>query len=797
MSTPFHISTHDQGDQVSITAHTAKPAAPTQTGRAATLRGLLSGVVGSSASSRSLRALASLLLVLLSTALALVAAPAQALTNPERAYEMVTPPYKGGFGADKIEAVAEDGESVAFNSFGTFAGAPSGGNLDMDYVARRGPSGWESTPVMPPAILLPSLFGSDITPSLDSVLEIGNPGVASQQAAFSLTQLFLRHATDLPDISAYWETLGVPLEQSQEFAIDYKGASADLCHLVFNSGNPVLLPVPPAAGKQAAYELTSGCNGAPRSLRLVGLNNETVPKLIDPGCNATPIGVGQFATAPNTYNAISADGEEVFFTECVHKNGPLGEEPGTPHQLFVRLAGSRTLEVSKPLAEASPCAEVSSCSKAAERASSDFVGASEDGSRVYFTAPLAAGQAPLVPGATDSSNNLYLASIGCPQSKPECAPAEREVTSLTEASHDPNPGEAAEVQGTVRVAPDGSRVYFVARGILSSAANVEGAVAVRGADNLYVYDSVSGQTAFIGDLCSGFGLSGVATDVHCPSETKTDEGLWGSGNGSESGGEPDGSEAQTAGKDGRFLVFASVAQLASKDTDTVRDVYRFDAVTGELDRVSHGEAGADANGNNDAFDAQIAYGHYGGAVRFQHELDSRAISEDGSRIVFRTKEPLSPGASNGQMNVYEWHKEPGSSGEGDVSLISTGTGAGPVEDVVISPSGRDVFFVTSQGLMPQDTDGVPDIYDARLGGGFRAAAAPAQPCSGDACQGPLTNPAPLLVPGSVSQAPGENVPTPSTVKLKPKVKKAAKRKKKKKIARRRAKAKKASGRSKS
>ena len=41
--------------------------------------------------------------------------------------------------------------------------------------------------------------------------------------------------------------------------------------------------------------------------------------------------------------------------------------------------------------------------------------------------------------------------------------------------------------------------------------------------------------------------------------------------------------------------------------------------------------------------------------------------------------------------------------------------------------------------------------------GFPQAPAAAQPCSGDACQGPLTNPAPLLIPGSVSQVPGENL----------------------------------------
>jgi hypothetical protein len=111
-----------------------------------------------------------------------------------------------------------------------------------------------------------------------------------------------------------------------------------------------------------------------------------------------------------------------------------------------------------------------------------------------------------------------------------------------------------------------------------------------------------------------------------------------------------------------------------------------------------------------------------------------------------------------------------------VSLISSGSSLTSDNQPVISPSGRDVFFLTTARLVRQDTDEVVDLYDARLGGGgFPAAPAERQPCSGDACQGPLTNPAPLLVPGSVPQAPGQNFAAPvstTTVKPKPKSKPA-------------------------
>jgi hypothetical protein len=112
-----------------------------------------------------------------------------------------------------------------------------------------------------------------------------------------------------------------------------------------------------------------------------------------------------------------------------------------------------------------------------------------------------------------------------------------------------------------------------------------------------------------------------------------------------------------------------------------------------------------------------------------------------------------------------------------VSLISGGSALTNDFNPVITPSGRDVFFMTTQGLVPRDTENDLDVYDARIGGGFPPAPAERQECSGDACQGPLTNPVPLLVPGSVSQAPGGNFAAPALTTAKPKAKKPKKTKK--------------------
>jgi hypothetical protein len=694
-------------------------------------------------------------------AMAFTAASALAL-NPERHYEMVSPVYKGGYGVDSsggILAVAADGERVAFFSFGAFAGTP-GGTSEAGYLARRGESGWSTVSLIPPAAMWPFYEANDFSPSLESSLTLMLEGSNVAAAKYDGSEgVFLLHRTDLPDVQANFEVLGGVLKPLNEehLRIVYFGASADFCHMVFevNGGGPLLPAAEEEEGGRQLYEQDSGCGGGQPTLRLVGLDNAS--KLISPRCTVE-LGIEQIGSVNNQFNAIAADGRELFFTTSVEPNERSGCGEGR-HQLFVRLGGNRTLEVSRPLEASQPfggCVakgvpgEVP-CEGAVTRANADFAGASENGTEAFFTTT-----APLVAGDTDNKNDLYMATIGCPAGKEGCEVAEREVTSLVQVSHDPTPGQAAEVQGVVRLAPDGSHMYFVAHGVLSEGANAEGRGPVKGADNLYVYETASGKKLkFIADLCSGPGLSGEAIDVRCPldlvARERSDTKLL------ENGG-----EAQTAGQDGRFLLFSTYAQLVSNDTDTAKDVYRYDAETGMLDRVSLGEAGYHANGNDDAFDATITPHDSGARVADQLEMNSRAISEDGSRVVFATAEPLSPAAVNGLQNIYEWHMQPGSN-EGAVSLISSGNAAEPDEGAVISPSGRDVFFTTVQGLIAQDTDGARDIYDARLGGGFSSPPAQPQQCSGDACRGPLTNPAPLLIPGSVSQAPGENLPPPAKV----------------------------------
>jgi hypothetical protein len=673
------------------------------------------------------------------SATALTAAPALAL--PEgRVYEQVSPEFKAGYPVFSVyNALALDGESMRFDSVGAFSGSGEDFALNPD-VARRTANGWVTSGLFPSetsGVCWQGLeqMSTDLS-RFEYLVRPGSTAVACQESPTITVGL---REPDGSFVQASPAMTDAPGEINGGRVV---AVSNDLSRFVISNPDSTKSHFVSGDETQSGSELIEV---EASSLRLVALNNEG--SQLTRYCN-----VWLGGASGGAFGAVSQPGaSEVVFSLDVDTRtvDACNGNTSHPEEVFVRLGGQRTLEVSKPFRES--CSEVP-CPGATSRAPAVFQGASEDGSRVFFTttAPL------LSPESNDTSNNLYMASIGCPGGEEECEAARKEVTSLVQVSRDPHAGQPAEVEPHVlAISPDGLRVYFVAHGVLSEGANDEGEAPVQGAENLYVYDGAKtpARARFIADLCSGPEASGSAHDVHCPvslnentiGETINDTTLWAVG--AER-------SAQTTGN-GAFLVFQTYARLVrngpESDSDNARDVYRYNLETGGLRRVSVGEGGFDGNGNNDAFDASIAPTRFLGALQDQYELGSRAVSEDGSTVVFTTSEPLSVRAINGRQDVYVWH-------EGHVGMISSGTASEPDEKPIITPSGRDIVFTTNAGLVPGDTDGLKDTYDARVGGGFPLVAAPREPCSGDACQGPLSAPAPLLVPGSVAQAPWENLP---------------------------------------
>jgi hypothetical protein len=708
----------------------------------------------------------------------------------ERNYEQVSPLFKGGYGATQMIAVSPSGETVSYSSpGGAFAGSLSDGGI-LDYQAVRGPERWESTALNPPGSAHPFAYAEDgFSPSgeeslWDLPLEGANSSLTSN--ASLRQQFFVRRADGFHAIGPVLQMIE---SEQKAFEVVVIGESDDFCHAIVQSSFPLAEPMEPIGngGSAQLYDVDSGCATGEPHLRVVALNN--AGQLLSPKCE-----LRSGKSLSRVFNPVSSDGDIVYFEAHVTNKclSPQNE------QVFARVGGARTLEVSRPLEpgkEFGGCSEGGEpgevpgevpCSDAGSRPPAAFQGASDDGSVVYFTTA-----ARLDPSQDlDSGSDLYAAHIGCPGEAGACPPAQKTVTSLVQVSHDPNAGEAADAQGVVAVSHDGSHVYFVARGALTNEGpGTAGAQQqpVPGADNLYVYERdlrfPTGHIEFVADICSGPVLSGSVSDSRCPEDLEEETSVKSSPRNDVSlmGREP---HAQTVGTEGGMLVLTTYGQLLDSgpeaDADNAHDVYRFDSQSKALLRVSIGEEGASGNGNEDD---ERSIGREGeglenadARIQLPNQLETpneerivlrQAASADGSRIVFSTAESLSEQASNGVSDVYEWH-------EGNVSLISTGSSVEADEWPVITPSGRDVFFVTAQGLVSQDTDGAPDVYDARIGGGFPVPPPPVEQCHGDACQGPLTNPAALLVPGSATQAPGENLPAPTKhVAAKKKKKKAS------------------------
>jgi hypothetical protein len=110
------------------------------------------------------------------------------------------------------------------------------------------------------------------------------------------------------------------------------------------------------------------------------------------------------------------------------------------------------------------------------------------------------------------------------------------------------------------------------------------------------------------------------------------------------------------------------------------------------------------------------------------------VLNDGTVFV-ETPNALVSRDNNRLNDVYAWRG-------GVPELISTGASNQPSTFGTASASGADVFFMTSQPLVPIDRDGSFDVYDAATSGGLASQFPPSEPgpCEGEACRG--TGPAP-------------------------------------------------------
>lgn len=676
------------------------------------------------------------------TVLALLALPAsapaetcqnqEARTGPSaalpdcRAYEQVTPQFKEGAVPDLVGAsivihgltgVSADGSRVAVISAGNFGDA-NNNQQGASYELTRTLSGWTEENVDLPASLFPADNALAGTPDLSDVLLEARATSQPLDAKDLLVRAPDGSVRDLGPVYPPSSTTEPPGLGFGSVGLTgglegYRGASSDLSRVLFaivgpsSSGGPSHLwpsdtTVP--GYRASLYELVAGRGGPPT---LVGVDGEG----------------HQIGQCGDEADGISTDGARVLFT--VLPGGCESQASGPPvHELFARIDEARTVALSEP--SPTDCAACDTDPEALADAS--FDDASADGSKVFFTTPQ-----PLL--GTDTSANLYEYDFDAPASSPG-DPNGRivQVTGGDWGAH------GAQVQGVLGVSADGSHAYFVAQGALGGAGNEQGQTPIAGGENLYVFErdasTPDGRVSFVATLS--------------PSDSRQ----WLTR-----------AERPTVTPDGRFLAFTSHAELTADDTSTARQVFRYDAQTGDLVRVSIGQDGFNQNGNTSVFDAEIP-------ARSQ---DRPAMSDDGAYVAFQSADGLTPQALDGRLekfkglgalqsyyanNVYEYHG-------GNVYLISDGqdatqTGEGSAVQLDgISPSGHDLFFETADRLVAEDADTQLDVYDARIDGGFPAPVSLLPACSGDACQGELSASPVLLSPGSEFQA-GEGPPAVSS-----------------------------------
>jgi hypothetical protein len=674
-----------------------------------------------------------------------------------RAYEQVTPTHKNGaligavfFGLNP--QVAADGERVLAASIQCFADSPSciatRQNEGAPFAFERGQSGWQTTPLALPASQFTTstswLYSAAVGAALYS-----SPTAPAGEDDF--------YARSLDGAVTHIGPLGPPEAGPRGVfgtASDFYTATANLSHLLYepeftSAGGASRWPFDLGNGGTSVYEYA-----APASQPfLVGVAGERESTALISRCG-TEIGAG--VKPSSHFQAVSADGRTVYFTAAKCLAAQNGGVKLPADSVYARVDGeaedAHTVAISDPTPSecgtgGDPAEEA--CRKAPP-AAAYFAGASEDGRLAYF-----ASTRQLTDSASEDSSASDTASDnGCHQATGQngcnlylydlAAEAGHHVVAVSAGD---SSGEGPRFQGMLALSADGNRAYFLAKGVLASnpgaALDVEtgeAQLAEAGANNLYLYDADEEKVTFIASL------------------PESDSRQWASLEGA--------LVSANVSPDGRNLVFESHAGLTADATraEGPTQIYRYDAQSGQLLRLSIGARGFGDDGNSTKVDAQIL--EAGRAMRIAPVPARRdpTMSDDGRFVFFTSPAALAPGAlaeqeigtSQGQpvyaQNLYEWEAN-GAGGcvaeaRGCVHLISDGRDTteaftnSSVELLGTDAEGRDVFFTTAGRLVPADTDSQRDFYDARIGGGFATSAAGEICLTADACHTEGTTPAP-------------------------------------------------------
>jgi NHL repeat len=715
--------------------------------------------------------------VLVENALGTVVGPDRTLTTQlgglgfqlpdHRVWELVSPPDKHGArlvgGGEYHLQASADGNGLAYQSYLSTEADPEGNRIiepSMNLARRRDDGSWQSKDITPPNeyVTRPAagnggeykLFNSDLS---EALVEPRSGTALSPEASPERTP-YLRENTEPPaykplvtnkepyanvpfgtELGGGLDSTGRPVSIG---AVRVIAASPDFRHFGLLSKVPLVDGAPAAEG--TLYEWTGG-QIQPVSVLPAGDGGAIVA--------ASIIG----SESGSVDGALSRDGSRVFWTSQ------------SPAALYLRYNATEAASVisggecTEPAKACTVRIDVKQPTATGAGSSSPvFQGASADGTVVFFT-----DSQQLTEDASDEGADLYRCELPVGSVANGCA-------SLTNISAPTEVDEDAEVQGiAAAVSEDGTKVYFVAKGVLDEAPNELGDSALSGQPNFYVWQQDEG-VRFIATLAD---------------EDFTDWGYSPSFSTSLAG-----ALTATASPSGRYLSFMSQRSLTGYDNHdessgkAAQEVFRYDATTEELQCVSCGPTGARPHS---AVPSQAYRAFVDPWNLWQGRLVAAALPEatavsllsrnatslyrprsvlDNGRVFFNAIDSLAPADSNGQWDVYQYEStgigdcnsamesaSPSSPSGGCISLISSGTAEEEAAFFDADETGDNAFFWTPAQLSVLDEDHEVDIYDARVNG-VAATRVLSTECLGEACRSSSQTPNDLTPASAILKGAG-------------------------------------------
>jgi len=179
---------------------------------------------------------------------------------------------------------------------------------------------------------------------------------------------------------------------------------------------------------------------------------------------------------------------------------------------------------------------------------------------------------------------------------------------------------------------------------------------------------------------------------------------------------------------GEFLAFNSVRSLTGYDNINPKsgepriEIFLYSARANQLSCVSCHPGGAPpVAGAAIHWSANVSRNN-----SWSNVYPQRNVSDAG-QVFFETADALLPQDGNGVRDVYEYL-------EGSLHLLSTGSGESGSRFLDATPDGSDVFMATAQPLVTRDTDLITDYYDVRIGGGFLEPSPDPPACGDSSCR---------------------------------------------------------------